>query len=981
MSARAKIIVSDKVYVPANDIDLEDVEKRYARRLYSEGDCRKCDNRSERHNYLCDECPAYQGHLVLHKTRMFGSKQYVGIPLGDRAELKKLFDIDVRDYRIVDKRVSNDFDYKVKTTLKPRPHQKKSIRKWVERGYGMLKAPPRSGKCVDGSTLLHTEFGTIRIESLFDGIPFDGNEQLLERKFQVLGDSGANETSHIYRKLVKSTFALRTHNGLTIRGIGKHPVLVLTPDLELFWKNLEDIDRGDYICVARKHGMFTDNLFSIEDVSVGHHNEVQHSYPRTMTDDLARVLGYLTANGDFYRNTISFTSNNLDVQSEYVRSFEQLFGITPELRQQEDKADNFRVSSSFTMRVLADFGLTQDTAASKAVPSSVLHSNRQTQIAFLEAYFNCDSHITKDGSIELCSASRELMRQVQVMLLNFGVVSRRFSKESYARNSESAQVRTYYYLAIGGLDAERFHATFKLVKDVPQTNHVRSINDYVPYVGDAVRAVYEKHRVGGTVLDVKGERKFNYRLFHTASMDKCRKSYLGYNMFNDLHIENIEALDMELSTTIELLAKKGYYFDPVTSVAEIKQPSIVYDVTVPNAHHYIGNGIVSHNTPTMLMISVKSGKRTLMLANQKEFLDQFLKHVEDFTNLPALQEKTGKRLFGYIKKEKDLEDLQIAVSPYQQFMSEKGKELWKKVRKEFGFLWVDEGHKGNAKEFARVLNTSTARFRGAVTATDKRKDGRQYIMQQIIGPVVSKIKVPQMQAKIIIHDLDFVKTRSAYKGKGGWSYCMRFLANHEKRNKFMLELLAKDLEAGHNIVLPLYTKEHIFLITRLINSIHGKGTAESFTGDKGCDRDAILDRARSGKTRVVVGVRSLLQLGLNVPAWTCLYYFMPMNNEPNWYQESSRILTPEEGKRTPVIRMFVDSEVKLVLGCWANTYKQTLKFKHKPTDKAAERASALFKKLGGRHEAYDPDELDDGDMTPVRAKLSQPKMPGLFRRR
>lgn len=532
MSARAKIIVSDKVYVPANDIDLEDVEKRYARRLYSEGDCRKCDNRSERHNYLCDECPAYQGHLVLHKTRMFGSKQYVGIPLGDRAELKKLFDIDVRDYRIVDKRVNNDFDYKVKTTLKPRPHQKKSIRKWVERGYGMLKAPPRSGK-----------------------------------------------------------------------------------------------------------------------------------------------------------------------------------------------------------------------------------------------------------------------------------------------------------------------------------------------------------------------------------------------------------------------------------------------------------------TPTMLMISVKSGKRTLMLANQKEFLDQFLKHVEDFTNLPALQEKTGKRLFGYIKKEKDLEDLQIAVSPYQQFMSEKGKELWKKVRKEFGFLWVDEGHKGNAKEFARVLNTSTARFRGAVTATDKRKDGRQYIMQQIIGPVVSKIKVPQMQAKIIIHDLDFVKTRSAYKGKGGWSYCMRFLANHEKRNKFMLELLAKDLEAGHNIVLPLYTKEHIFLITRLINSIHGKGTAESFTGDKGCDRDVILDRARSGKTRVVVGVRSLLQLGLNVPAWTCLYYFMPMNNEPNWYQESSRILTPEEGKRTPVIRMFVDSEVKLVLGCWANTYKQTLKFKHKPTDKAAERASALFKKLGGRHEAYDPDELDDGDMTPVRAKLSQPKMPGLFRRR
>ena len=531
MSAKAKIIVSDRIYIPANDIDLEDVEKRYARRLYSEGDCRKCNNRSERHNYLCDECPAYQGEINFHKTRMFGSKHYVGIPLGDRELMGDLFDIHPRDYKIVDKRVDTEFDYKIKTTLKPRPHQKKSIRKWMERGYGMLKAPPRSGK-----------------------------------------------------------------------------------------------------------------------------------------------------------------------------------------------------------------------------------------------------------------------------------------------------------------------------------------------------------------------------------------------------------------------------------------------------------------TPTMLMISIGTGRKTLMLANQKEFLDQFLGHVEEFTNLPKLQKKTGKRLYGYIKKLKDLEDLQIAVSPYQQFMSEKGQELWREVRKHFGFLWVDEGHKGNAKEFAKVLNSSTARYRGAVTATDKRKDGRQYIMQYIIGPVVSKIKVPQMKAKVIIHDLDFVKTRSAYKGKGGWSYCMRFLANHEKRNKFMLELLAKDIEAGHNIVLPLYTKEHIFLITRLINTIHGKGTAESFTGDKGCDRDAILDRARSGKTRVIVGVRSLLQLGLNVPAWTCLYWFMPMNNEPNWYQESSRILTPEEGKRTPLIRMFVDSEVKLCLGCWAQTYKQTLKFKHKPTETALERAAALYKKLGGRHEAYDPDELDDGDSTPVRTKVKELKMPGLFRR-
>lgn len=530
MSAKPKIIVSDRIYIPSRDIDIEDVEKRYSRRLYSEGDCRSCPNLSERHNYLCDQCHAFQGHLILHKSKVFGSEHYVGIPLGDRELLADLFDIKYKNYKIIDKRKDVPFDYKITTTLKPRKHQKKSIRKWNEAGYGMLKAPPRSGK-----------------------------------------------------------------------------------------------------------------------------------------------------------------------------------------------------------------------------------------------------------------------------------------------------------------------------------------------------------------------------------------------------------------------------------------------------------------TPTMLMISVGKGQRTLMLASQKEFLDQFLDHVREYTNLPALEKKTGKKLFGYIKKEEDIDDLQIAVSPYQKFMSEKGQILWKKVRKKYGFVWVDEGHKGNAPQFAKVLNSITSRYRGAVTATDERKDGRQYLMQQIIGPVVSQIKVPQMQAKVIIHIMDFVKTRAAYKGKAGWSYCMKFLANHEKRNKFMLEMVGKDLESNHNIIIPLYTREHVSYVTRMINSMYGKGTAEEFTGDRKCDRDGILERARSGKTRVVVGIRSLLQLGLNVPAWTCLYYFMPMNNEPNWYQESSRILTPAEGKRKPVIRMFVDSEVKLVLGCWAQTYKQTtVKFKHKPTATAFDRAGELFEKLGSHHKKYDPDEEDD---TPSKTKNKELKMPGLFRRK
>jgi len=689
MSAKPKIIISDRIYIPSRDIDLEDVAKRYARRLYSEGDCRKCDNRSERHNYLCDECPAYQGHIILHKEKGIGSEHYVGIPLGDRAEIGELFDINYDDYKIVDKRVDKDFKYEVTTDLVPRPHQKTSIKKWVKKGYGVLKAPPRSGKCVDGNTLIHTDSGTMRMEDLFAGIPFEGEEQLIEQKFGILGDEGRNVTANIYRKRVDSTVAIRTHNGFVIRGIDEHPLLVLTPELELLWKYMKDIEEGDYLCISRKHSLFTDKRFSIKPVSTKHHNERSFDYPLIINESLARVLGYLTANGDFSGDEISFTSNNRRVQKDFLACFTDCFGVTPDKRKQ-DRADNFRVHSTFICRVLESYGLSLTVAAEKQIPVSVLRSDKAIQTAFLESYFSCDAY-TANNAVQLCSASRELIRQLHVVLANFGIIGKRFSKMSFARNSENAIERRYYYIDVGGLDNQTFHECFDLLKDVSVGNNVRSPNDFVPYIGKALRDAYEAKRDGkSTVVVIDGVRHFNFRLFKSASMDKCKKDYLGYNMFNDIDTENLRKLDANLFSTVKLLARKGYYFDPVVAKTKIQEESFVYDVTVPKAHHYIGNGIVSHNTPTMLMISVQLGKRTLMLASQKEFLDQFLDHVEKFTNLPELQEQTGKKLYGYIKKEEDLKDLQIAVSPYQKFMSEKGQKLWKKVCKHFGILWIDE---------------------------------------------------------------------------------------------------------------------------------------------------------------------------------------------------------------------------------------------------------------------------------------------------
>lgn len=373
----------------------------------------------------------------------------------------------------------------------------------------------------------------------------------------------------------------------------------------------------------------------------------------------------------------------------------------------------------------------------------------------------------------------------------------------------------------------------------------------------------------------------------------------------------------------------------------------------------------SGKTPLALYISVRLGVRTMLLAGQHEFVKQFNDHVEKYTNLPALEKKHGVKLWGIPKTLEDFETIQIGGCTYQQFFeTAKGKERFKAFRRNFGNIIVDEADKSASNEFARVINNSPAKFKSGVTGTFERKDGRHKIAAQIIGPVNARVVREQLKAKLIVHVVESTKSKSAYKGKAGFTYCCKFLANHKKRMEMILEFVGRDLEAGHSIIIPVYFKDHVFELVKRINDLYGVGTAEYFVGGAANKaqkalREQTLERAISGKTRVIVGIRSLLQRGLNVPRWSALYNIMPINNEPNWKQESSRVLTPWENKRQPVIRFFVDSNIGLSLGCFAATYKQSLEFGHIPTDKAAQQAVAMMKKHSAGRRGGSPDgEID-----------------------
>lgn len=491
----------------------------------------------------------------------------------------------------------------------------------------------------------------------------------------------------------------------------------------------------------------------------------------------------------------------------------------------------------------------------------------------------------------------------------------------------------------------------------------------------------------------------NLRDRHNYVCNKC-EFYLGQNAtVSRLIVDDIEYFGFplgdrkEIAKTFDIVPSELGVVDLRTRAKRRYPVKLIglkpYDYQAPAVKKLGANGFGvlkapprSGKTPTMLYTGLTEWKyRIAVIADQKEFLEQFLDHVEDFTNLPDLQEKHKKKLFGFGKKPQDFEDFEIIVCTYQTFLSDNGKKLLKLLNKNYGTMFVDEVHSSGALEYSRILNNLRSRIRIGATGTDDRKDGKYKIVEQVMGPVSALIDIPQLQANIYVHPLDFVKTKAAYKGRAGFTNCISFLTKHKKRNQFIIDWILKDLEKGHSIVIPVYRKEHVWELVKMINDQFGKKVADGFTGGAKnkadlAKRKQVLTDAKSGKIRVVIGIRSLMQRGLNVPRWSMIYCIMPINNEPNWKQESSRILTPFENKRPPGIRLFVDENIGMPLGCFVATYKQSLKFKHKATDVAHERALALMEKhnskRGGGRGAETDAFMDDSRATRVIRSSGRP---------
>jgi stage III sporulation protein SpoIIIAA/intein/homing endonuclease len=482
------------------------------------------------------------------------------------------------------------------------------IRDIVESGKNiLLLGRPGVGKCVAPDTLVATAEGLTPIGSF--ATEFSSAGEFCPLQTAVASLRGWAQVTHGYYDGIQPTIKVTTRYGFQLEGTANHCVLVMGENGRLTWRPLSELREGDFVAIARGHqcfGMETDlPPFRLQRKT---NARTDLKFPESLTPELARLLGYLTAEGTLtHRYFVSFSNRDPEVQKDMQRLVRNLFGVPLEKHLLSSGWDgkDFRIPTKALRAFLEHLGLKRVRTEGKEVPQCILKAPSHLVSEFLRGLFEGDGSVTGVG-IEVSSASEKLLRQVQLLLLGFGIVARLRPKRVKDKVCRALTLKgkdaAEFARTIGFLSRKKKQAAEKLYRRKRNSNC-----DIVPFAWVWLRQLHPlisvpKGHYSRLVRFARGDRSPSYTTLNAILREtehlKHHPAWQYLRQLCDLH----------------------FFFDRVVKREQRKSP--VYDFVVVETHAFVANGFINHNTTKLReiarILADEFGKRVIVVDTSNE---------------------------------------------------------------------------------------------------------------------------------------------------------------------------------------------------------------------------------------------------------------------------------------------------------------------------------------------------------------------------
>ncbi len=433
-------------------------------------------------------------------------------------------------------------------------------------------------KCITGDTLI-TDARTG--ESLTVAELYASKRQIDTHSIDTRGRLIIAPVTAVMENGVKQTFLVTTRSGRTIRATGNHPLYTFEG-----WRTIDTLAQGDRIGIARMLP------------------EPRH--PSPLPAYMASVLGYLIAEGNLcHPHGIYFYSTNDEEVEDFIKACVHLDNTKITIDRSKPATSVYVGQTNPTlgntlMRTIRELGLAGKRATEKSIPRSLHALDNTTLATLLGKLWQGDGTISvKNAQAFYATSSRNLARDVQHLLLRFGIQSTVYTKQFKYRGT----LRPGYTVCITHQEnILRFATTIgrhligtkraaclelaALANTHLHTNGghpARGTKDTVPStIGALVHEEMTKVGVSARTLSV--HTGLAERLFYADTRKR------GYQR------EVIEIIGKALhSTTLCDHATTDIFWDEIVSIEPCGK-KMTYDLTVPPHHNFVANDFIVHNS-------------------------------------------------------------------------------------------------------------------------------------------------------------------------------------------------------------------------------------------------------------------------------------------------------------------------------------------------------------------------------------------------
>lgn len=458
--------------------------------------------------------------------------------------------------------------------------------------------------CVVGDTLIFSKDG---IQEIKDFSPSENDGGFVVNEYSVFGKDKLRTGNLFKNNGLQSTKKIITKFS-ELEGTHIHKLWAYK-DGKYDWFELKDLSVGDMIAI--QYGMdiwgdFTD----ISDCPYTNSNKYKNRYTfKSITNDLAYLFGLYLSEGSSYKRKNA---------SDGVLSFnltltcgDDISGVFDRLGVKYSCHDglHYTVSSINLMELFEYVGFDLSLKAhEKFIPSKLMKMPREQMIHLLRGLYDGNGCARKDRTgISITSSSQKMINQIQVILINLGILSIKtektleqlnkndhfkypFKHNSYILTCSNKQAINFREIVSFNLERKR-----KICESYDDVNGICTY-DYIEDGVSFIKEIFNKTKLTAAEFNRKTGILFNgvlnkKRDYKTTRI--CRKNCnIVYSMFSHL-------LESD-SKWHRIIANNLIWVD----IKEIQDGfAQTYDFSLPNndddfwSHSVLYNGILGHQTP------------------------------------------------------------------------------------------------------------------------------------------------------------------------------------------------------------------------------------------------------------------------------------------------------------------------------------------------------------------------------------------------